>query len=192
MSDKALISELTWRSLEMQKKAFPDAQYFIAPEDIPELFRQTRRGGIVSVSVLSLGIIADTEKTFRDFLSLAKKRGCHLHTIEEEQIFEFRDGAKSLEHIVDEWRKARRNGSARIGASISAKNKKEKSAAGIAKIKDRWPQPSGVWPTSVLLDEAGLSLNTVKAALGSRPIAQANYEAAQKRKARKLQLPVKK
>jgi hypothetical protein len=43
-----------------------------------------------------------------------------------------------------------------------------------------------------LLDEAGLSLNTVKAVLGSRPIAQANYQAAQKRKERKLQLPVKK
>lgn len=185
MSDKALISTLTWRSLEMQKKAFPDFSYFIAPDEIGSLFRKTNRKENVRVHVLSLAVIADNEKSFCAFLDEARTRGCWLHSVEEEQIFEFDSKACNLDHIVDEWRKARRSGSAQIGAAVSAKKKRERSAVGIAKIKDRWPQPSGVWPTSILLAEACLSLNTVKAALGNRPIAQANYEAAQKRKERR-------
>ena len=45
--------------------------------------------------------------------------------------------------------------------------------------------PSKEWPTRVLLEEADISLNTAKAHLGKRPIAQYNYQAAQKRKERR-------
>lgn len=58
----------------------------------------------------------------------------------------------------------------------------KQARAGVEKIRDRWPLPSQEWPTRVLIEEAGCSLNTVKAVLGRRPIAQANYQAAQKRK----------
>lgn len=185
MTDKLLISKLTWRSLDMQKEAFPNIPTFFAPDDIENLFRKTNRNDSIRVHVLSLAVIADNEKDFRDFLFLAKKRGCSLHAIEEQQVFEFNSKFHNFDRVVNEWRKARRNGSARIGAAISAKNKRNRTAAGIARIKDRWPMGSGIWPTRVLLEEAGLSLNTVKSVLGSRPLAQANYEAAQKIKERR-------
>ena len=169
----------------MQKEAFPNARYFLAPDEIPNLFRSTRRGGLVNVVVLSLAVIADTEKKFRDFLDAAKDRGCRLRSIEESIIFEFGKSEKNNLGIVEEWRKARRAGSAMIGSQISAKNRKDRTAQAIAKIKDRWKLPSGAWPTKVLLEEAGLSLNTVKTHLGNRIWAQRNYESAQKRKDRK-------
>lgn len=72
------------------------------------------------------------------------------------------------------------------GAIASASKKKLFSKRACRKIKDRWPLPNKIWPTYMLLKEAGISLNTVKATLGPRPIAQYNYQAKLKRKARKL------
>jgi hypothetical protein len=86
-----------------------------------------------------------------------------------------------IRKAIELWTSARKFGAAKVGGRISADKRKAESAVGIAKIKDRWPRPSEEWPTSVLLKEAGISLNTAKAALGRRPIEQANYQAKLKR-----------
>jgi hypothetical protein len=90
-----------------------------------------------------------------------------------------------LGDVVLAWREARLNGAAKVGARISADKKIATTKEAVWKIKDRWPLPSDEWPTRVLLKEAGLSLNTVKAHLGKRPIAQYNYQAKLKRKQRR-------
>lgn len=185
MTNKALISELSWRSLKMQREAFPDMPHFVAPDDLPSLLRPTRRNNGALIHVQSLAVIADNEKDFREFITLISKRGCGL--VSREEDIGIYDGKYPSKLIVALWREARMRGAAKIGGQISADKKKAKAAEGIAKIKDRWPLPSSEWPTAVLLEEAGVSFNTVKAHLGKRPIAQYNYQAFLKRKLRKLQ-----
>jgi len=70
-----------------------------------------------------------------------------------------------------------------IAGQNSAKIAKLNSRRAAAKIADRWPLSSEEWPTRTLLKEADISLNTAKAHLGKRPIAQYNYQAKMKRKA---------
>ncbi|CAK9249807.1 unnamed protein product [Sphagnum jensenii] len=180
MSDKALISDLTWRSLDMQRKAFPDMPHFVAPDDLESLFRPTRRNTGANIHVMSLAVVADNEKDFRSFLGLLAKRGCGLVSLEED--IGIYDGKYPSKFIVALWREARTKGAAKIGARVSADRKKASTAECIAKIKDKWPLPSKEVSTKTLLAEAGLSLNTVKSHLGSRIIAQHNYKAKVKRR----------
>lgn len=181
MTDKALISELTWRSLEMQKKAFAGMPHFVAPEETPHLLRPTTRKGRDRIHVISLGVIAETERKFRDFLALAKERKCEIVSLEDERSFIVNG---NCENLVKWWKDARRKGAGKTAARISASNRKAATLEAVNKIKDRWPLDSKTWPTSVLLAEAERSLNTVKSFLGSRIVAQTNYRAAQKRKAK--------
>lgn len=180
MTDKAVISEYTWRSLESQRKCFSeDIPVFILPYDESALFRLTRRQNTDTLHVISLGIIAENEKDFRKFME--KARDSFIVSAEGHTI----NPKSNIENSVALWRDARRNGAAKIGARISADKKKATTKEAVAKIKDRWPLPSKEWPTAQLLKEAGISLNTAKAHLGKRPIAQYNYQAAQKRKERR-------
>jgi len=179
MADKALISELTWRSLKMQKDAFPDMPHFHI-DDMHVLFRKTTRNEMLHVHVLSLAIIATNEKEFRTFLEILKDRKACLHS--KEECLVILGTTVSFNKMVKIWKNARRDGAAKIGGKMSAEKKKANSSLAVAKIKDRWPLPSKEWPTKVLLKEAGVSLNTVKSLLGKRPIAQYNYQAKLKRK----------
>lgn len=181
MTDKALISDLTWRTIAMQRKAFADLPCFLIPDDLQSLLRPTTRKEIDRLHVLSLGIIADREKDFREFLAAVKKRKCEIVSREDNQTFVVNE---NCENIVKWWKDARRNGAAKIGARMSAEKKMQLSAEAADKIRDRWCLPSKDWPTQVLLGEAGISLNTAKKFLGRRPLEQANYQAKMKRKER--------
>lgn len=181
MTDKALISELTWRSLEMQRKAFPGMPHFVIPHETQWLLRATTRKERDRIYVMSLGVIAETEKKMRDFLALAKKRKCEIVSLEDERSFVVNG---NCEHLVKWWRDARRKGAGKVGADIAAANRKVATKDAIDKIRDRWPLNSKTWPTDVLLAEADRSLNTVKSFLGSRIVAQANHRAKLKRKER--------
>jgi putative heme degradation protein len=167
---------------------FSDMQVFVAPEDIPVMLRQSLRQEELIIHVASIGVIADNEKDIRDFGALCKKRKATVFSRDEKHWL----SNQSINKLVETWRESRKNGAAKIGARISADRKKAAGKAGADKIADRWPKSSDEFPTRALLAEAEISLNTAKAHLGKRPIAQYNYQAAQKRKAQKLQLPVKK
>lgn len=182
MTDVAVISEFTYHSLSEQKAAHPNMPIFVLPEDASALFRPTRRNDLLEIHVLSFGILAKTEAAIKDFAAQCKKRRANVSSKEDDCRWRWNDLPAGL---VGLWRNARVKGSAKIGARISADNKKAKAAEGIAKIKDRWPFPSNEWPTAVLLGEADVSFNTAKAHLGPRPIAQYNYQAALKRKERR-------
>lgn len=186
MTNKALISELTWRSLEMQKAAFPDMPHFLAPEELPNLLRPTTRISLPNIHVMSLGIVADNEKDFHQFYDQVKFQKAFI-TVEElgkTQRLRFCDIKYSEAYYM--WKEARRNGVAKIGGIISAKLRRAQSLAAAEKIKDRWGLPSKTWPTKVLLEEANFSYNTAITipGLGPRPIAQYNYKAKMKRKER--------
>lgn len=168
----------------MQKALFDGMPTFLVPDDLSQLFRPTARKSKDALHVASLAVIADKEKALREFLYCVKARSLTLVSHEEKQRFVLSPEA-DIEHIVAEWRIARNRGATKIGARRSADKKKAASRAAADKIRDRWPMPSDVWPTRTLLDEAGVSLNTIKAHLGRRSIAQANYQAAQKRKERR-------
>lgn len=181
MTDKALISSLTWRSLEMQKAAFPDMPCFIAPNEIPTLLRDSTRNGELNIHVMSLAVIADQEKDFIEFLKLVRARKALIKSKEEDLVIGSTNSSKVFNGWVKKWKAARMNGAAKVGGRISADLRKKKSAEGAARIRARWPLPSSEWPTPVLLMEAEMSLNTAKSILGNRPIAQANYRAKMKR-----------
>ena len=180
MTEKALVSELTWRTLERQREEMLGLPVFVVPDDLPQLFRPTTRKEPDCFHVASLGILADNEKDFRDFLAKAKKRKAELFSREDSKLYVVNGNCETLVRL---WRVARRNGAAKIGANISADRKKAATKEAVAKIADRWPMSSDEWPTKLLLAEADISLNTAKAHLGKRPIAQYNYQAKLKRKA---------
>lgn len=186
MTEKALISDLTWRTLEMQKAAFPNMPHYIAPDEITNLLRSTTRNGKIDVHVVSLAVIADNENDFQNFIDLAQKRGINLHTQEEGMEFLFDKKVRHQHnHIIETWKKARKNGAAKIGGSISARKKEDATKVAIELIREDWPKPSDEFSTKELLARAKVSLNTAKKHLGRRPIAQANYQAKLKRQARK-------
>ena len=190
MTDKALISTLSWRTLEMQKAAFPDMPYFTAPLEIASLLRPTTRKTPMHIWVLSLAVIADNEKDFRAFLSLVKSRKAYLHS--KDECLAVSGQTMSIDKVVAVWKYARKSGAARIGGRLSAAKKEERYKSACDSIRDNWPKPSDDFPTNVLLEDAGesigetrISYNTAIKYLGRRPIEQANYEAKMKRAKRR-------
>lgn len=178
--------------MEMQKTAHPDMPFFIAPDEIPSMLRPTRRATVDRIHVMSLACIADNEKALREFLTLAKQRGCRIISKEENQEFVLRNKS-DVEHFVHEWRLARNRGAAKIGGLISAKLREDEHRKACAVIADRWPLAKEEWRTPDLLREAGqaigkkkISYNTAIKYLGKRPIAQYNYQAKMKRAANKV------
>jgi len=187
MADKALISELTWRDMEMQKAAFPDMRHYIIPDDLPFIFRKTQRREKDVFHVMSPAIIADNEKDFKSFVEQAWKLGASIKSQEGDLLHPDR----KMKSVIAIWREARKKGTAKIGAKISADRKKARVKEACALIADRWPLPSSEHPTKKLLAEADISLNSVKSVLGSRPIAQYNYRAKHGRQIKQLEMSAK-
>lgn len=121
MTDKAVISAYTYRSLESQREVFGDKPIFVLPDDLPQLFRSTIRKTKDCLHVVSLGVLADTEEKFREFLSLARKNKAKIASQEDGNLWVV---PSNIENMVKWWKDARRKGSAKAGASIGAKKKK--------------------------------------------------------------------
>lgn len=148
MPDVALISNLTYRTLEKQRATYPDFPHFTI-EEIPTMLRQSQRPVHLNVHVLSLACAADTEVDFRAFLKLMKARKAALYSKEEKLV-----GQKASDnHLVKLWRAARRNGAAKAGGEENAKRAERDFWERFALIKDRW---HGVDKSEHLLKEAGI------------------------------------
>ena len=188
MGDKIFKSTWTWRKLDDQEAALKDAvlDFAAAPRFIDDeresLLRPTRRAESDRIHVASISCFAKDEDDLREALTLLDKRKAFLHCEEENYI---RHPGAPIANTVKLFKQSRINGSAMIGGRRSAESRKAKVKAGCDKIKDRWPLPSGTWPTRILLAEADCSLNSAKSILGNRPIAQRNFRAEQKRKERR-------
>lgn len=181
MTDKALISELTWRSLKMQKEAFPNMPHYIAPDELPTLLRHTTRKDRLFIHVVSLAVVADNPDDFDNFWRSLPKDSA-VRDLDRGEVIEASFPIKKAKML---WHSARKFGAAKIGGRVSAQKKEDATKAAIELIRADWPKPSEEFSTQELLDRANISLNTAKKHLGRRPIAQANYQAKQKRAARK-------
>lgn len=188
MTDKAIISDYTYRSLESQREAFPGMPVFVLPDDLTQLFRATTRKVPDRFHVESLGVLGREEKQFREFMAGAKERKAEIVCREDSQTFVING---NCENLVKRWRDARRDGAAQVGGRISADLRRKESMVAADKIKDRWPLPSEEWPTKALLKEAGISYNTAKTLLPPRPVAQYNYRAKHKREIKEAEISAK-
>jgi len=198
MSTRAYLSDVSpWWTMERQEAALadvlPGATVFR-----DELDARARRGHSVAsltaraamlrptgrqlagetIHVASLAVLGWSEDDVRAVLATMAARGTVL--VSSEGI----DGEP-----LEAWRVAKRRsrleGAALLGSSVSAERRKAASAAAVAIIKPYWPLSSAEYPTASLLTKCGLSLNTVKAHLGSRPIAQYNHRMKMARRRRK-------
>jgi len=185
MTDKALISEYTYRSIESQRANSGDMPVFVLPDDLTQLFRPTTRQIVDNYHVDSLAVIAKKEDEFRDFLDNAKKRKAQIISREDNQTFIVNG---NCENLVKWWKDARRKGAGVIGGKISANNKKEFARRGIELIRADWPKPSNEVSTEALKERSELSLNTIKKYLGPRPIAQYNNKVKHQKQIREILL----
>ena len=191
MTDKAFISDLTWRDRRYQLKEIlaamgnpdPDTvKIYEGQEDVSALFRPSRRNGRDMIYVSSLACIADNEADFRKFINLARLKKAEIYVAEKRTTY----GCSAGSMMIEDWRDARKDSAAKIGGRISGDRKEAATKKAIELIRDDWRKPSAHFSTEELKKRSGLSLNTIKKHLGRRPIAQANYLAAQRRKIRKL------
>lgn len=186
MTVKIFKSTWTWRTLAYQDKilagavpGYSDAPVYVDDEGLHSLFRKTTRKSAETVYISSVGLLGTEEECVENIAREFMKRGWRLIAVEEKI-----DWKKiTVREVLDAWSYARINGAAMQGARISSENRKARTKAAVDLIKDRWKQPSNIWPTDILLKEVDISLNAVKSVLGSRKIAQINYQAVQKRKA---------
>jgi hypothetical protein len=164
MPDVALISDLTWRSVEMQRKAFPDMPHFLIPDDLTALFRPTTRKAILRIHVVSYAVIADNRDGIEKFISLCKSKKAEVFSKESMTTWGHNQSNASF---IDAWINARRNGAAKRGGEAKAKKDERLFWEGFNKIAHRWHLPAQKENASPkLLSIADISRNTVKAYLG--------------------------
>jgi len=158
MTDKALISAYTHRTLEKQRANSGDMPVFIIPNDLSQLFRATTRTTIDRFHVESLAIIAEKEDEFREFLAEAKKRKAEIVSREDKQTFIINGNA---ENLVKWWKDARRKNVSKIGGDLGAKAKRAaiaERAKGLT--KSEWTD--GSIKNAQLVEKYGASINALK------------------------------
>jgi hypothetical protein len=161
MPDVALISDITWRGLEMQREAFPNMPHFVGPDEIPTMLRPSNRKDVLRIHVLSLAIIAENADKLRMFVRAAYERDAKI--ISKETGKEYCRRTKIAGRVVDDWLTARRIGAAKAGGEENAKRAEREFWEGFSKIKDRWHLPAKKENASKpLLKQARTSRNTVR------------------------------
>ena len=158
MTDKAVISEYTYRTLKGQRESLEGMPVFVLPDDLPSLFRATTRKTENNLYVESLGVLADTEEKFREFLALAKKRNATIISIDDEQTFVVNG---NCENLVKWWKDARRKGSAVEGGRLGAAVLKADVAARLKDFtKEEWTD--GSIKNSQLVEKYHVSLGAMR------------------------------
>jgi hypothetical protein len=164
MPDVAVISDLTWRTLEMQRKAFPDMPHFLIPNELSALFRPTTRKAILRINVLSYAVIADSRDGVDKFIALCRTKKAEVFSKESMTTWRHNQSSASL---IDSWVHARRNGAAKRGGDAKAKKDERLFWEGFNKIAHLWHLPAKKQNASPkLLAIADVSRNTVKSYLG--------------------------
>lgn len=158
MTDKAVISAYTHRTLEDQRASSGNMPVFVLPDDLPQLFRPTQRKVSDRFHVESLGIIAKKEEEFRDFLAQAKKRHAEIVSREDKQTFVVNG---NCENLVKWWKDARRKGSAKVGGDRGAASKRA-AIAERAKELTRHEWTDGSIKNAQLVEKYGASINALK------------------------------
>ena len=158
MTDKAVISEYTYRTLKGQREALGDMPVFVLPDDMSQLFRQTTRKTEDCLYVESLAVLASTEEKFREFLALAKKRKAKIVSVEDDQTFVVNG---NCENLVKWWKDARRKGSSKIGGELGGAAKK-KAVEERAKNFTKAEWVNGSIKNAQLVEKYDMSINTLR------------------------------
>ena len=158
MTDKAIISGYTYRTIKSQRENALDMPVFVLPDDLEQLFRATSRKTDDVFHVDSLAVLAEDEKDFREFLANAKKRKAKIVSREDNQTFMVNG---NCENIVKWWKDARRKGAGKIGGEIAGKVKREAVADMLKELtKEEWVD--GSIKNAQLVQKYGPSINAMK------------------------------
>jgi len=130
----------------------------VLPHDLPSLFRPTSRKMSERFHVESLGVLAETELSFREFLTQTKKRKAEIVSREDNQTFIVNG---NCENLVKWWKDARRKGSAKIGGERGAASKKAAIAA-LLKDLTKEEYTDGAIKNAQLVKKYGPSINAIK------------------------------
>lgn len=187
-TDSARSVEYQDSLLALAVPGWPDVSTFL-DEDRNLLFRLSQRPAQDEVFVASLALLGDSELEIESLLRAARLRGSVIHCLEEEITIR---PSRKLKEMIRRWKEARRYGASLRGSMKSAQTRKEATAAKLELIR-RELESTDI-PTKELLARVGVrSVNSIKNHFGyCREEMRRKYEIVQKRKARKLQLPVKK
>ena len=189
---KLFVSDYTYRTEAKQLEKLAEHPDFAGspifrPDDLSTMFRATQRQDVDTYYVASLACLAESESGLLEFVKACRQRKAYIGSIEEE--FEWRPG-QSDAGIVKAWKLARVKGAAKAGADVSKKNRHAISKQACDAIRPFWCLPNKEHATADLLKAANkaigkrgrLHYRTAIKHLGRRPIEQANYQAAKKRK----------
>lgn len=153
------------------------------------LLRPTARKKLVeTIYFASPACFAWSLTDFTSMLTLFMERGATLIAVDGNLVISPKAGPRELGEAMRIFTSSKRTVTglgAGAGAAISARKRRESTDDAVKRIADRWPLPSREYPTSDLLAEAGLSMNTVIDRLGRRPLAQKRRIDAAKRRARR-------
>lgn len=131
-----------------------------------------------TIHVASLGALAWRQDDFAKLVGvLASRRGVLIAYHEVERTFDL-TRAEDRQAAIDAFPEARQRGSRQkgriIGARVSAERRLAASKAGADRVRDRWGKPGEV--QYKLVEETGVTLNTVVKQLGLWRIAKARWK----------------
>lgn len=158
MTDKAVISEYTYRSLESQRTNAGDNPVFVLPYDLPQLFRSTTRKGTDLFECDSLAVLAESEGDFREFLANVKTVKAKIFSREDDKTFIVNG---NCENIIKWWKDARRKGAGKIGGDMAGKVKRAATADRCKGLtKEEWT--NGAIKNAQLVEKYDTSINSLK------------------------------
>jgi len=145
------------------------------PEDIPFMFRKTRRVVEDTYYASSVACFAPTKEKFVEFIANCRKANISLGSVEED--FQWSPN-QPTSNALNAWKLARINGAASVGGQNTAKAWKAKMKDGIEKAKTLWGLPSKQYSIKDIEAISGISRGAIVRELGNRFVAQYNYQAA--------------
>jgi hypothetical protein len=151
----------------------------------------TRKGATEAIYVASLAVFAVSVEDMIEALALAGRRGATVHFLAEGLMVPPASGAETLHRIAVAFGQLKRESRAQSAGQVSGAKKSAEARAKCETIRAEWPLPSADYPTRVLLDRVGISLNTAKLYLGARPTVQREHQIEVRRAAVTRQRKVK-
>jgi hypothetical protein len=185
MTDKAIISAYTHRSLESLRENAQGKPVFVLPDDWSQIFRATTRKTEDRLHVDSLAILAKREDSFREFLDAAKLRKSVIVSKEDAREFVVNG---NVENLVKWWKDARRKNVSKIGGDLGAKAKRA-AIAERARDMTRGEWTDGSIKNAQLVEKYGASINALKRYASDKGWGHDRQQAIWRAKQRKMRSP---
>jgi hypothetical protein len=140
------------------------------------MLRPTARSGGEVIRVASLAVLAMTTRDLAEVIAAAAARKATIEAVAEGLAIPPDPPAVIMAQALEAWEKARHRaqteGGRLAGAKIAAERNRQRTAAGLALIRDDWSLPTEEVSTAELVERSGLSYKTIWEHLGKRSKAQ--------------------